>query len=187
MGTTPARGYVYPDSSSDTQIWAHFETLADGIDADVDMIVARPIVRLIQQSAQSYSSSSAAALTFGSGSEDADSHNFHDTVTNNSRVTPTRAGWYTCRVTGSFGTPGSAFTQIAVAPAKNGTRVDGQVISRPDAASTAGAGAQCTALIYCNGTTDYVEGYVQQNSSGSQNTSTTATLRSTFEVLFERP
>jgi hypothetical protein len=187
VGSTPTRGYVYPDSTSDTQIWTHFETLADDIDADVDGVIARPIVRLIQMSAQGFTSSSAAALTFGASSEDADSHNYHDTVTNNSRVTPTKAGWYTCRVTASFGTPSSAFTQIAVAPAKNGTRVDGQVVSRPDAANIAGAGAQSTALIYCNGIGDYVEGYVQQNSSGSQNTNTTATLRSTFEVLFERP
>lgn len=187
MGTTSNRGYVYPDSGSDTQLWDHFQTLADDIDADVNNVVSRPFCRLIQQSAQSYGSSTAAPLAFGSGSEDADDGNMHDTAVNNSRVTPTRAGWYTCRVTASFGTPGSAFTQIAVAPAKNGTRVDGQVVIRPDAASTAGAGAQSTALIYCNGSTDYVEGYVQQNSGGSQNTSTTTGLRSVFEVIFERP
>ena len=191
MGTTSNRGYVYPDSTSDTQIWAHFETLADDIDADVqnlsNVAVGRPIVVLVQQSAQSFGSSSAGALTFGSGSELADSDNYHDVSVNNTRVIPTRAGWYTVRVTASFATPGSAFTQIAVGPAKNGTRVDGQVVTRPDAASTAGAGAQSTALIYCNGSGDYFEGYVQQNSGGSQNTNATVTLRSTLEVLFERP
>src|SRR5690349_13115557 len=37
MGTT-TRGYVYPDSTSDTQIWAHMQTLADDIDADVQTV-----------------------------------------------------------------------------------------------------------------------------------------------------
>jgi hypothetical protein len=38
MGTTANRSYPYPDSTSDTQIWDHFEDLADAIDADVNSL-----------------------------------------------------------------------------------------------------------------------------------------------------
>lgn len=37
MGTT-TRGYVYPASTADTQLWTHFQTLADDIDADVQAV-----------------------------------------------------------------------------------------------------------------------------------------------------
>ncbi len=39
MGTTANRSYPYPDSTSDTQIWDHFEALADAIDLDVLQLI----------------------------------------------------------------------------------------------------------------------------------------------------
>lgn len=38
MGTTANRGYVYPDSTSNVQIWTHMKDLADSIDADVQAL-----------------------------------------------------------------------------------------------------------------------------------------------------
>lgn len=36
MGTTANRGYTYPDSTSNVQIWTHMQGLADDVDADVE-------------------------------------------------------------------------------------------------------------------------------------------------------
>lgn len=38
MGTTANRGYTYPDSTSNVQIWTHMATLADDVDADVETV-----------------------------------------------------------------------------------------------------------------------------------------------------
>lgn len=39
MGATANRSYPYPDSTSDTQLWDHFEALADAIDLDVVALI----------------------------------------------------------------------------------------------------------------------------------------------------
>lgn len=36
MGTTANRAYAYPASTDSVQLWTHFQTLADDIDADVE-------------------------------------------------------------------------------------------------------------------------------------------------------
>lgn len=148
--------------------------------------ISRPLVRLIQQSAQSIASGTATALTFGASSEDIDTNSFHDTATNTSRVTPTVAGYYEVTVTASFATGASSYTQITAAAAKNGTRAAPQDIRRPDAGTSA-TNAQTTATLTANGTTDYFEGFASQNSSGAQNTNVSAGFQSVLEVKFLRP
>lgn len=54
----------------------------------------RPAWKLVQQVAQSIPSNTDTAITFGTGSTLIDTDNFHDEVTNNTRVTPTVAGIY---------------------------------------------------------------------------------------------
>lgn len=46
MPTTANRGYTYPDSTGSTQLWQHFETLADDIDTDIDAVLAELPVRV---------------------------------------------------------------------------------------------------------------------------------------------
>lgn len=36
MGTTSNRSYRYPASTSDVQLWTHFQNLADDVDADIE-------------------------------------------------------------------------------------------------------------------------------------------------------
>jgi hypothetical protein len=145
----------------------------------------KPLVRLLQQTAQSFASGAAAALTFGTSSTVTDTHGYHSETTNNTRVTPAKAGYYRVTVTASFAS--ATYTQIVASPAKNGARAAPQDIMRPDAASTAAASAQSTALLSANGTSDYFEAFGAQSSSGAQNTNVSAGFQSVFEVEYLRP
>jgi hypothetical protein len=154
-----------------------------------DYTIRKPIVRLIAQSAQSLNNNTTTAITYGAGSEDIDTHGFHDTSTNPTRVTPTIAGYYRVTVHTSMDTPATAFTQVAAAIAKNGTRAAPQMVVRPDAASVAGAAAQTTYVVLMNGTTDYLEHMASQinGAAAARSTSAASGFQSTFEVVFERP
>lgn len=151
-----------------------------------DYTIRKPLVRLVQQAAQSMTSSTAAAITFGSGSEEVDTHGFHDTTTNPSRITPTIAGWY--RLTGTFNiVSGTSVTQLVGVFRRNGTTVAPLVPLRPDAASNAAQGIQITATVSVNGSSDYLEFWASQNSSGAINTNVTVGQQCVFECSFERP
>jgi hypothetical protein len=104
--------------------------------------------------------------------EEYDTNSNYDNATNY-RFTPTVAGYY--QVNGSIGF-GSGTTGLCISTIyKNGTRFkDGVVI----AYSTNGTSSTASALIYFNGSTDYIEMYGYQ----SQGTSTTlsGTANSTY-------
>lgn len=148
---------------------------------------AKPLVRLIQQVAQSLVSGANTALTFSAGSEDIDTDGWHDTVTNNSRVTPTVAGYY--RVTAAVNFVASTTTVgMQALTAKNGSVQSPSSRARPNASSLV-AGAQADALLSANGTTDYFEAFGWQSDSGAaaRLTNITAAASSTLEVEFLRP
>jgi hypothetical protein len=156
--------------------------------SDVANTVYRPMVRLVQNAAQPLGHAVNAVLTFGAGSEELDTHGFHDTATNPSRVTPNVAGWYRCRAHLHMAATAGNLTQLGCGLQKNGARVAPQNVVRPDP-STAGSSAASEALISCNGTTDYIEAIVQQQNASavSKDTSTAAPFVSTLEVVYERP
>jgi hypothetical protein len=145
----------------------------------------KPICRLIQTVAQSIPDATPiTALTFGVGSEDIDTHGFHDTGSNTSRITPNVAGWYTFRgtyFTGGMGTPASRTTQF---------RKNGSTLIAPGARDTGSSitGSQSiSALILMNGIGDYLELMVTQDSTGAVNTNVATQQSSVFECVFERP
>lgn len=148
------------------------------------LTTAKPLVRLVQQAAQSIPNSTTTSLTFGSGSEDIDTHAFHDVSTNTSRVTPTIAGYYRCTATYAAAT--NTATQLLVVLAKNGALVQPLVRHTP-AATSAAKSVTTTAIMSANGTTDYFEMQVQQNSGGALNTQVGGSVNSVFEVEFLRP
>jgi hypothetical protein len=181
--TTPVQGQPIPSAGFGIAV----KNAINDLDARTSSLETgtQPLVRLIQQSAQSFTTGVVAALTFGASSEDIDTDNYHDTVTNNSRVTPLRAGYYEVNVTMSLAAGASSYVQIVAAVAKNGTRVDPQAIMRPDP-TTAATSAFTSAMVSCNGSTDYIEAYGQQTSSGSQNTNTSTGFRCVLEVKYLR-
>jgi hypothetical protein len=144
----------------------------------------KPICRLIQQAAQSMPDNVATALTFAAGSEEVDSHGFHDTAVNNTRITPNVAGWY--RFAGCY------FSAGMTTPVSRSAifRKNGATLIAPgprDAGASITSSKEVGALILMNGTSDYVELLGQQDSSGAVNTNVATQQSSTFECEYVRP
>lgn len=87
--------------------------------------------------------------------------------TTNSRFTPTVAGYYQINTAVLFGTSGGA-QQDAIAIYKNGTFYQ----IGPYVPDTGGLSLRCSmsSLIYCNGTTDYIEIWAVYNAGPSTQT-----------------
>jgi hypothetical protein len=140
----------------------------------------KPVVRLVASGTQSMPDNTATALFF-SAADEIDTHGFHNPSVNNTRITPTVAGIY--RFHGSY------FSAAMTSPSsrscyfrKNGTTV---IAPGPrDGGESITSSQEVTALIECNGTTDYVELMGQQDSSGAVNTAQSAQQSSVFECEF---
>lgn len=156
--------------------------------------IAKPICRLLQTSAQSVANSTNTPITFTS--ETIDTDNFFNAGTSTTRVTPTKAGYY--RVAGTLVMSGVlTYAVVAVFVRKNGATLlgpggrmgglgfQGSPASTPTAQYAA---VNCTLLIDCNGTTDYLElcAYQQNTGSAVQNTFVSGQFSSAFEVEFVR-
>ena len=146
--------------------------------------LTKPICRLVPTGTQSIPDNTATALTFAS--EDVDTDGFHDNATNPSRITPNKPGWY--RFAGVYYTGARAdYASVTVFLRKNGstTFAGGGRLITPPSGTTA---VQCTALISCNGTTDYVELMALQDNTANaaQVTTVSLYLTSAFECEFVR-
>jgi hypothetical protein len=130
------------------------------------------------------------AIQFGPGSEDIDTHGWHDTSANTSRITPNQPGY--------FGLTGVVFwaadtdliswqTMIGKNASIQPPRV--RDILPATATSSLTRGIQVTARLQANGTGDYFElfGRQLQNSPGALNTLIGSSLVSVFELEFLRP
>lgn len=154
---------------------------ASEINAILAGTLTRPLVRLVQSVAQSIPDNAFTALTFAT--EDIDTHGFHDTATNTSRITPNVPGVYRFIATYVSATITTPVLQ-AVKLRKNGTT---------DLAPTgrgAGTGSNpsqvVTAIASMNGTSDYMEVLGLQDSAGATNTVVSGSSTSVFECEFLR-
>lgn len=170
--------------------------VAGGITYSTDLILlqgytsARPLVRLIQQASQTFTHGTNNALTFGASSEDIDTHLYHDTSTNNTRITPTNGAPAYWRATGTVSmAASSALNILAAFIGKNGSSVQPLVRTKPVAATSTTCSVTVTAIVQLNGSTDYVELYGNQSSTGSVSLATQASggVNSVFELEFLRP
>jgi len=81
------------------------------------------------------------------------------------RFTPTVAGYYQFNATVPFSSIGTA-GQMCVSLYKNGTRsIDGMLLSQT---ATASCYSTVSGILYCNGSTDYVEVYGYQSTGSTQ-------------------
>lgn len=98
--------------------------------------------------------------------EDLDTHGWHSTSVNTSRVTPTKAGWV--RVTGTVHWANTSATgRRGVAVRVNGGNTTyGTLIPGTTVGNT---GTTVTKTVAVNGTTDYIEVFAFQDSGGSVN------------------
>ncbi len=189
---TSNRGYTYPQSSDAFRPYQDIQELATDVDLDVAAILKklnRLGIRLIQQSARSLTSGSPTPLDYGTGSEEFHFNNgtsWHSGTVNNSRVIPDVPGWYQCVGHLAMANGATNYVQLVSSISLNGTRVDPQAVTRPDP-GTAGSSATVVTDVHCNGTTDYIEHYVTQISSGANSTNGTANFRSMFTVKLWRP
>jgi hypothetical protein len=154
-----------------------------------DYTSGRPLVRLIAQSAQSITDNTNTAITFGASSEDIDTHGYHDTASNTSRITPTNGVAAYWRVTAlAWMASNSTTTDLFVGIYKNGGI---HTINRvkPDNTVSDAPSVQVTAIVALNGTTDYVEMYVNNDDSGgsARNTATGSGTNCVLEAEFLRP
>lgn len=150
---------------------------------------AKPLVRITANATQSIANNSQTALQFAS--EDIDTHGFHDNVTNNSRITPSVAGYYRFKAT--YFTGGRVdYTTIDVCIAKNGTSFAPAERKSFSTAATQVSNAlsvQAEAILSANGSTDYFEALAfQQNAAAvAQLTNQSQRFTCIFEAEFIRP
>lgn len=122
-----------------------------------------PRGRIFKAATQSVTDNTYTAMTFPS--EDYDSHGQHDTATNNTRVTPNKAGLYFVvgQVSWASNSTGHRDARIT----KNGTTSQGVV--QLQSISGVATIVQVNAYVICNGSTDYFELEGRQNSGGALN------------------
>jgi len=149
---------------------------------------SKPIVRLVASGTQSISDSTATAIAFTA--EDIDTDGFHDTSTNNTRITPTKAGYYWLK--GVYYTSGRTdFVTVDAAIGKNGTAVAPAGRKNFSTAATQVSNAlsvECGAYQAANGTTDYFEliGFQDNAANAAQNTNQAGRFSCTLECEFVR-
>lgn len=178
-------GIVYPSASDDVDVPGDMQAMANSIEP----YIAIPLVRLILPANQSIPTGTDTPASFGANSEIVDTHNFHSTTVNPSRVTPTMPGWYLCQ--GSPVWNANTTGQRVHFMAKNGVgyapsvRWHFALVNQ----TTALPGSQ--AILSANGTTDYFEFFVNQASGGALSLlgdgNQTSVFNTIFEVIYLRP
>jgi hypothetical protein len=151
--------------------------------SDLANAVFPPLVRLVAQTTQAIPA--ATAVQFGAGSEEVDTHNFHDAVTNNTRITPTVAGWYRLTATANF--QAAAFSNLLIVFRKNAANVAPLMPTHPDAALSQAVGQQLVATISANGSGDFFEMVTQSTPAGTASFASGGVQTSVFECEFVRP
>lgn len=135
----------------------------------------RPVGRLVASGTQALADNTDVTLTWTT--EEFDTHGFHSTVTDPSRVTPNVPGYYRFYASGFFAaqaTPNFVEVKIKI----NGTAI-APAVRAPGMTTTHGYG--CTVLQPMNGTTDYAEVQVKQDSAGADDTAQSIQFSSVFE------
>jgi|SRR6185503_12412439 hypothetical protein len=155
-----------------------------------DYTVNKGLTRLVQQAAQSLTDNTDTALTFGAGSDDVDTAGWHDEVTNNTRITPTVAGYYLA--TGLLVVPAAAdYVNLQVYIRKNGATILPSISRQGPNATSSSRSIQVTCdAILLNGSTDYLEAVGNQDNTASASRNTPSTGGSSsclFTVQFIRP
>lgn len=159
------------------------------LDEDLDSIGAasdeKPVLQIYLSGNQSVADNTLTALSFGS--ENFDSHGFHSTSVNPTRITPNKAGIY--RWTGVI------YVQAAVDYAfvrgvvrKNGSTLMNPAAQWGNSASSNLQGYFGTGLLEFNGTTDYVEWCLHHDNSANaaRNAQAANPNITSFELEFVR-
>jgi hypothetical protein len=159
------------------------------LDTDFDVVEQassqKPICRVVANATQSIPDNTATALTFLQ--EDIDTHGFHSTSANTSRITPTVAGiyrFYSNCIIGGRTDYASVETHIRINGSTNLAPSDRQGNEVNAVAFT----VQAEAWVNMNGTTDYAEAIVTQDNTANvaQVTNQSVNLSSVFMCEYMR-
>ena len=167
-----------------TEVASGAPILASTINDIIRGTLNRPTGRMVASAAQALADNTQVAILFAA--EDFDSANFHSTSSNTSRVTPSKAGQYRFTATGFF----EAQTATTVVSDVN-IRFNGATNLAPGARVGVPPAGQafslsCTVLIEMNGTTDYIELIMRQDSAGADNTNQSIQVSSALEWEYVR-
>lgn len=142
------------------------------------MTVGGPTFSAYSNVSQNITTSSITKLAFQV--KEWDTASCYDNTTNY-RFTPTVAGYYQVNAQSTWN--GGSSGQTILFLYKNGTRFkDGPWIP----ITSSGVGPSLSALVYCNGSTDYLEIWVWQSSGGTLGTSLTAPADVYFQAAMVR-
>ena len=118
-----------------------------------------PVFSAYKTSSQSYSANTWTKITYDTEEYDTNS-NFAS-----STFTPTVAGYYLFTARNQLIADGTAMSEMNTAFYKNGSIAKSGAYMYQPAAATAQFGSNISAVIYCNGSTDYVECYARTDGS----------------------
>lgn len=153
---------------------SHFNTNIRDV---LNYLLAVPILEARQTSAQTFTTATAAAITFGA--EDVDSSGMHSTSSNTDRATAVYPGWYEGGGGNSFASNGTGGrgNQWTV----NGTVLNGSFNVGPTVSGVAWAGAARVKKMFCN-VNDIMrmEGY--QSSGGNLNSEVTTSFQPNLSI-----
>lgn len=150
-----------------TAVAGEFETAAfmNMFRDAVNFLANKPLAVLYQASAQSFASSSGAAVTFDSTTTD--TYGGHSNTTNNSRYVAIVAGWYLVVGTVTWANVAGGNRNVSIN--KNGAGVPQFGTAVPAASALVFPAGQSTALVQLN-VGDYVEVIAYQDSGGAVST-----------------
>lgn len=150
--------------------------------SDINLFHDKPIGRATQSAAQALADATFVAITLTT--EEYDTHGFHSTASNTSRVTPTVAGYY--RFTGIVTFEAQATgVGLDVHFRLNGTQSITGAVRIPG--TTTIVAQQLTVTVPMNGTTDYIELMGRQDSAGADNTMVNLPFACAVEWEYVRP
>lgn len=144
----------------------------------VTFLANPPLFIGTQTVAQSIANNSIVALTLDS--ETVDTYAGHSTSVNTSRYTPTVAGYYW--VLGVYGPVANATGNRFCFIYKNGSSVPLAQNGGPAATAANSGAVQVSAVVQCDGVSDYIEVAAFQNSGGALNTSPSPTGMKVFWI-----
>ncbi len=184
MGTT-SRGYPYPELTDDVRPYEDIQALAASVNTDVGTLEGKHCGRIVQTVTQSLADNTINYISF-SGTDVLDYGNAHNPASNNTRVTPTKAGIYRFKGSVSFGAMTTATNQFSECWfRKNGTTDLAPAGRSPGINLTHEQSTDV--LVAMNGTTDYMELAARQDSAGSAATQTSIQYSSVMEWEWIRP
>lgn len=190
MATT-ASGIYYPVITDDVDVSGDMLLMATSLET----LIAKPLCKLILNANFSVANNSnAVSIPFASGSEAIKTHTgMHSTTVNTTRVIPPLAGYYEVEASSAFAINTSGFRTHSIG--KNGVRqAPEQGIYNSAALPSGGTGCPLPIVkteLSANGSSDYFELYMFQNSGGALNAlgdgNSNTTMNTIFTVRYVRP